>query len=109
MQTAEDQEDTNNGVPPESNGSLERSRRVVAEYLRHYVREEQTNWDEWILYAVYVYNTMVRTNTAFTPFELEYGFKSEVPSALREVSTVQYNYDNYLTELNGRLQSSRGC
>jgi transposase InsO family protein len=33
---------------PESNGGLERSHRVLAEYLRHYVREDQTNWDEWI-------------------------------------------------------------
>jgi len=28
---------------PESNGSLQRSHRVLAEYLRHYVREDQTN------------------------------------------------------------------
>ena len=91
---------------PESNGSLERTSRVLTEYLRHYVREDQTNWDEWILYAVYVYNTTVHTTTAYTPFELAYGFKSEVPSALREIPNVQYNYENYLTELKGRLQST---
>jgi hypothetical protein len=34
------------------------------------------------------------------------GFKSEVPVALREAPDVQYNYDNYLTELKGRLQST---
>jgi hypothetical protein len=53
-----------------------------------------------------VYNTTVHTTTAYTPFELVYGFKSEVPSALRETPSVQYNYDSYLTELNGRLQSA---
>ena len=89
---------------PESNGSLERSHRVLVEYLRHYVREHQTNWDKWIPYAVYVYNTMVHTTTAYTPFELVYGFRSEVLSALRETPSVQYNYENYLTELRGRLQ-----
>ena len=31
---------------PESQGSIERSHRVLAEYLRHYVNEDQTNWDE---------------------------------------------------------------
>jgi hypothetical protein len=36
---------------PESNGSLERSHRVVAEYLRHYVQEDQSDWDTWIPYA----------------------------------------------------------
>ena len=34
-----------------------------------------------------------------------YCFRSEVPSALRETPNVLYNYENYLTELRGRLQS----
>jgi hypothetical protein len=91
---------------PESNGSLERSHRVLAEYLRHYVCEDQTNWDEWIPYAVYVYNITVHTTTAYTPFELVYGFRSEAPSALRETPDMKYNYENCLTELKGRLQSA---
>ena len=91
---------------PESNGGLERSHRVLAEYLRHYVSEDQTDWDEWVPYAVYVYNSTVHSTTKFTPFELIYGFKSEVPSALKEAPTIQYNYDDYVMELKGRLQSS---
>ena len=51
---------------PESNGGLEKRHRVLAEYLRHYVRKDQTNWTDWIPYAVYVYNTMVHTTTAYT-------------------------------------------
>jgi hypothetical protein len=35
-----------------------------------------------------------------------YGFKSEVPSALRETPSAQYNYDDYLAELKGRMQSA---
>jgi hypothetical protein len=42
----------------------------------------------------------------FTPFELVYGLKSEVPSALKEKPSVKYNYDDYLVELRGRLQSA---
>jgi hypothetical protein len=78
----------------------------LAEYLRH-VHGDQTNWDEWIPYAVYVYNTTVHTATAYTTFELVYGFQSEVPSALREVPNRQYNYDDYVIELKGRLQSAQ--
>ena len=91
---------------PESNGGLERSHRVLAEYLRHYVSEDQTNWDVWLPYGVYVYNTTVHSATNFTPFELVYGFRSEVPSALRERPSVSYCYDDYLMELKGRLQSA---
>jgi hypothetical protein len=35
-----------------------------------------------------------------------HGFRSEVPSTLRETPNVQYNYENYLTELRRRLQSA---
>jgi hypothetical protein len=83
---------------PESNGGLEICHMVLTEYLRHYVREDQTNWDE---YAVYVYNTIVHTTNTYTPFEVVYDFRSEVPPALRGTPKVQYNYENYLTELRG--------
>jgi hypothetical protein len=51
-----------------------------------------------------MYNTTVHTTTTYTPFELVYGFKSEVPSALRETPSVQYNYEDYIAELKGQLQ-----
>jgi hypothetical protein len=90
----------------ESNGGLERSHRVLAEYLRHYVHKDQRHWDQFVPYAAYVYNTTIHTATECTPFKLVYGFKSEVPSALRESPSVQYNYEDYLTELKGRLQTA---
>ena len=43
---------------PELQGSIEISHRVIAEYLRHYVKEDQTNQDEWVPFAFYTYNTI---------------------------------------------------
>jgi hypothetical protein len=77
---------------PESNESLERSHRVLAEQLRHYVQEDQSDWDTWIPYAIYVYTTTVHTSTVYTPFELVYGFKSEVPPALKETPSIREDY-----------------
>jgi hypothetical protein len=90
---------------PESNGSLERSHRVLKEYLRHYINEDQDNWDDWVPYAEYAYNTSVHTSTGYTSFELVYGFKSCMPSALQNIPSIQYNYDDFVTELKVRLQS----
>jgi hypothetical protein len=87
---------------PESNGGLERSQRIQKENLRHYIGEDQSNWDVWVPYAVYVYNT----STGYTPFELVYGFKSSLPSALQENPTVQYNYDDFLAELKDRPRTA---
>jgi hypothetical protein len=91
---------------PESNGGLERSHRVLAEYLRHYINQDQTNWDEWVPYAMYVYNTTVHTATGYTPFELVYSFQSILPSTLQETPNPQYNYDSYIVELKSRLQTA---
>jgi len=70
----------------ESQGILERSHRVLAEYLRHYVNEGQTNWDEWVPFATYVYNTTVHSATGFTPSELLFGRQSTLPSALKKAA-----------------------
>jgi hypothetical protein len=34
-----------------------------------------------------------------------YGFKPEVPSALKETPSANYSYDDYVMELKGRLQT----
>ena len=90
---------------PESQGSIERSHRVLAEYLRHYVNQDQTNWDVWVPFATYVYNTTVHSATGFTPFELLFGRPSTLPSALKKPPEPQYNYDDYVSELKSRLQT----
>jgi len=67
---------------PENNGALERSHRTLAEYLRHYINNDQINWDEWLSYAMFTYNTTSHTATGFTPFELMYGHQAILPTAL---------------------------
>jgi hypothetical protein len=91
---------------PESQRSIERSHRVLAEYLRHYVNEAQTNWDEWVPFATYAYNTSEHSATGYTPFELVFGHPSSLLSALRSEPSPQYNYDDYVSELKGRLQTA---
>jgi len=84
---------------PKSQGSIERSHRVLAEYLRHYVNEDQTNWDEWVAFATYVYNTTVHSAIGLTPFELLFERPSVLPPALKKPLEPQYNYDGYVSEL----------
>ena len=77
---------------------------MLAEYLRHYVKEDQTNWDQWVAFATYVYNTTEHAATGFTPFELLFGHSSALPSAIKGPLKPQYNYDDYVSELRSRLQ-----
>lgn len=92
---------------PETNGALERSHRTLTEYLRHFISEDQTNWDTWIAYAIFVFNTTPHTATGYTPHELMYGRKANIPGRLQEApSSPQYTYDDYVMELRSRLGSS---
>jgi len=51
-----------------------------------------------------VYNTTEHSAMGFTPFELLFGRPSTLPSALKRLPEPQYNYDDYASELKGRLQ-----
>jgi hypothetical protein len=91
---------------PESNGAMERTRRVLVEYLRCYILENPNDWDQWISYATFVFNTAPHTSTVFTPHELLFGRKPNIPGLLKkEPVQVRYNYDNCVQELEPRLHS----
>ena len=90
---------------PESQASIERSHRVLAEYLRHYVSEDQADCDSWVPFATYVYNITQHTATNYTPSELLFGRPSTLLSALKKPPEPRYNYDDYASELKGRLQT----
>jgi transposase InsO family protein len=92
---------------PESNGALERSHATLADYLKHYINEEQTTWDEWIDFAMFSYNTTTHSSTKFTPHELMFGAEPTLPTALRKPPEFKYTYDNYVDELTLKLQKSR--
>jgi len=92
---------------PQTNGALERTHWVLVEYLRCFVLDDQSNWDKWLPYATIVFNTTPHTSTGFTPHKLLFGRKPNIPGLLqRDPPDVQYTYDDYVKELESRLQSS---
>ena len=92
---------------PQTNGCLERTHRVLLEYLRCYILEDQSDWDRWLPYATFVFNTTPHSSTGFTPHELLFGRKPNIPGILqKETSEIHYTYDDYVKELQARLQSS---
>jgi hypothetical protein len=90
---------------PESNGGLERGHMVLVEYLRHYVAEDQRDWDDWIPYATHVHTLTTHRAKGYAPFELLFGYRARVPSSLQE-PTPKCNYDDYVSELKGKLQAA---
>ena len=92
---------------PQSNGALERTRRVLVEYLRSFILEDKSDWDKWLPYATFVFNTTPHTATGYTPHKLLFGRKRNIPGMLqKEPPETQYTCDSYIKSLQSRLQSS---
>lgn len=91
---------------PESNGALERTHHTLIQYLRHYINDKQTDWDEWIPMAIFAYNTTVHSTTKFTPYELVFGIQPRIPSAITQSPEFYYTYDNYVENLKMKLNRS---
>ena len=79
---------------PESQGGIERSQHVLAKYLHRYVSEDQTDWDSWVPFATYVYNTTQHSATSYTPFGLLFGRPSTLTSALKKPPEPRHIYDD---------------
>lgn len=90
---------------PQTNGALKRSHRTLAEYLRQFVGKDTQEWDVWVPYAFFAYNTSVHASTKYSPYQLLYGFPANLPKTIRTSPAVSYNYDSYANELRERLRS----
>jgi len=89
---------------PQSNGSIERYHRVLAEYLRHYIQKDLNNWDELLPYALFVYNSTEHTSTHYQPYELLYGRELNIPVKLKCDPEPRYNYDDYVFDMKEKMQ-----
>jgi len=90
---------------PQGNAFLERSHKTLKTYLRSFV-DRDSNWDKLLCYATFCYSTTVHTSTYFTPYELVFGRKPNIPSAFNKNPEPQYNYDNYVFDLKRLMQEA---
>ena len=91
---------------PQTIGGLERNHRCLNEYLRQFINEQLDDWDSWVQFYTFCYNTTPNTEHSFTPFELVFGNLVNYPQNLanpRKIDPI-YNYDSYYAELKYKLQ-----
>lgn len=91
---------------PQANGSLERSHRPLAEYLRSFVDNDDRCWDQWLRQAMHVHNNTVHTATKLTPTKSLYGFEFQMPTNLKRTPTPLYNDEDYPKLLKLQLQKT---
>lgn len=85
---------------PQSLGSLERSHHTFVEYLRNY--GERSNWDQWLPFAIFSFNTAVHESTGVTPHEMVFGKKVRFPSEFAD-EKVPMTYIQLVDELLNKI------
>ena len=89
-------------------GTIERSHRTFNEYIRSYISIDKTDWDVWLTYFVYCFNTTPSIAHNYCPHELVYGKQSNLPKHFNSIDTIDplYNIDDYAKEVKFRLETA---
>ena len=94
---------------PRCDGLSERGNRTNKDALSKLVNEKMDNWDEFLPFVQFAYNTSVNATTKCTPFEMMYGRKPRLPLdlLLPEVKVdLQLDPENYAQNLKSTLQEA---
>lgn len=96
---------TSTAYHSQSIGGCERNHRVLNEFMRMYIDQAHTDWDIWTNYYTFCYNTTPSTYHNYTPFELVFGKRADLPEIFNG-SRVDplYNLESYDQEFRFRLQ-----
>jgi hypothetical protein len=65
---------------PQTDGQTEVVNKSIEDFLRHFVDENQTDWDKLLIFAEFAFNNSKHESTGFTPFELNYGYHPNLPT-----------------------------
>lgn len=91
---------------PQSNGSLERTHLTLKDYFKCNVNKDQNNWDKFLNFAIYNYNTSIYKSTQKTRYELVFGQRAKIPNFLNTPQNKP-NYSYLANDLATKLQIIR--
>ena len=64
---------------PQTDGLVERFNKTLADMLSMYVNRKHTDWDKYLPFVVFAYNSSIQKTTRFSPFFLLYGREPRLP------------------------------
>lgn len=89
----------------QSVGALENSHKSLGSFLRSFAEEDKFNWDLWIPYFTFAYNSTVHLATGYAPFELLMGENNTVPDGIvQRQHGPMYNVDDFAAEIKIRIK-----
>lgn len=93
----------------ETLGTVERGHNTMNAYMRTYSKENSQDWEEYLDYFVFCYNTTTHASfeEKYSPFQLVYGKRPYLPEDFQSnlVNPI-YNHDDYAKILEYRLHTA---
>lgn len=84
---------------PQSNGAVERFNSTFVTQLAKLTDRELNNWDCYLNPIIFAYNTGIHASTNFSPFELTFGRKPNLPTDLYPTTFTFEHHHDYLQQL----------
>lgn len=82
---------------------VEAFHRPLGEYLRNYCQKEPDNWDLYVSAATFSYNCHEHKSLKYTPFEMLFGRKPNIPSFYKTSLQPIYNQQDFVLDLRYKL------
>ena len=68
---------------PWTNGKVEVQNKHLTQYFRHFLSTSGSNWSELTNKFAFAHNTAINSSTGYTPYEIVFGIKPQVPLSLK--------------------------
>lgn len=82
---------------------VERFHRTLAQHITACVHTNPLSWHEHLDSALFAYNNNIHSSTGYSPQELLFGFRIQLPDKITKSIDPLYNYDNYAEDLRFNL------
>ncbi len=95
---------------PRCNGQVERLNQTVINMIRKHCENNTAEWDLWLDYVIFCYNTRIHSSTKYSPYELVFGLKANVFDSNQEdelTSTENLELEKRNSEINKLVESDR--
>jgi len=81
-------------------GTIERSHRTFNEYIRSYISVDKTDWDVWLQYFFFCFNTTPLMAHDYCPYEQVFSKTNNLPKQFNSIEKIEpiYNIDDYAKE-----------
>jgi hypothetical protein len=63
------------------------------------------DWDKWIPFACFTYNTTPHSVTKYIPYELLFSKIANIPGKLQQIPQPLYNFDDIVLEIKRKMQN----